>query len=284
VNSIAAQEFASDYTDPYLVEGAGLALEHAPVGGMLWRIEGTVERPRSLAVRGLPVEGHFLGLVDVPTSWAERLTVRVERPTSLWFMGTELRSALELRALRSDGNPGVLCDIVASCPLRYTTVRGSLVTDIERPIGSQRLVLHTIAGLAGALQDTLPAQELLFFGGPVSGPGYEFHQLIGRAGLSQRLEWRTPIPFFGVPLGRFGRVPASATLAPYAQVVLIDGKAGAVYRDGVPVKLLPGGAYPAVGTGLLTFFDLIRFDVSRGLRNGRWLFSFDVNPEFWSVL
>jgi hypothetical protein len=35
---------------------------------------------------------------------------------------------------------------------------------------------------------------------------------------------------------------------------------------------------------LLTFFDLVRFDVSRGLRTGRWLFAFDVNPEFWSVL
>ena len=30
--------------------------------------------------------------------------------------------------------------------------------------------------------------------------------------------------------------------------------------------------------------DLVRFDVSRGFRNGRWLFAFDVNPDFWSVL
>lgn len=284
VNSIATQEFASDYTDPYLVEGAGLAIEHAPVGSLLWRVEGAVERPRSLAVHGIPVEGRFPGLIDVPTSWAERLSVHVERPTSLWFMGTELRSALELRAMRSDGNSGAICDIISTCPLRYTTLRGSLVADIERPIGSQRLVLHSIAGIAGALQDTLPAQELFYFGGPVSGPGYQFHQLIGRAGLSQRLEWRTPIPFLAIPLGRFGKVPSSATLAPYAQVVLTGGKPGAVYRNGAPVRLLPEGAYPAVGTGLLTFFDLIRFDVSRGLRNGRWLFSFDVNPEFWSVL
>jgi hypothetical protein len=174
--------------------------------------------------------------------------------------------------------------VVAACPLRYTTLRGAFVADLERPIGPHRLVLHTIAGAATSLRDTLPAQELFYFGGPVSGPGYEFHQLIGRAGVSQRVEWRSPIPFFALPLGRFGRVPGSATLAPYAQAVLIDGRAGPVYRGGAPVTLLPGGAYLSLGAGLLTFFDLVRFDVSRGLRDGRWLFSFDVNPEFWSVL
>jgi hypothetical protein len=283
LNSIAAQEFASDYTDPYLVEGGGLAFEHAPPGETLWRVEAAIERPHSLSVHGLPVDGRFLGLVDVPSSWYERLALRAERPTSLWLVGTELRSSFELRALYSNADPSASC-IGASCPLRYTTLRGSLVADVERPIGSQRLVLHTIAGGVTSFRDTVPAQELFYFGGPVSGPGYEFHQLVGRAGISQRIEWRTPVPFFALPLGRFGTVPASATLAPYAQVMLIDGRAGALFREGRPLPLPPGGAYPAVGVGLLTFFDLVRFDISRGLRDGRWLFSFDVNPEFWSVL
>lgn len=284
LNSIATQEFASDYTDPYLVLGGGLAFEHAPPGETLWRLEAALERPKSLTVHGLAVEGHFLDLVDVPTSWYERLAFRAERPTSLWLFGTELRSTLELRALYSDGSAGAGCIIATSCPLRYATLRGSLVMNIERPIGSQRLVLHTIGGAATALRDTLPAQELFYFGGPVSGPGYAFHQLVGRAGLSQRVEWRSPIPFVAVPLGRFGRVPPSATLAPYAQVVLVDSRGAAVYRGGRALPLPAGGAYPAIGAGLLTFFDLVRFDVSRGLRDGRWLFSFDVNPEFWSVL
>src|SRR5205085_3781935 len=43
LNSIAAQEFGSDYTDPYGVEGVGLALEHAPVGETAWRPEAAVE-------------------------------------------------------------------------------------------------------------------------------------------------------------------------------------------------------------------------------------------------
>lgn len=284
LNSIAAQEFGSDYTDPYLVRGGGLAFEHAPAGETHWQVEGAVERPKSLTVRGLPVQGRYPGLVNVPTSWYERVSLRAERATALWLFGTELHSIVELRALHSDGDPVGACDIVSVCPLRYSTLRGSIVADIQRPIGSNRLVLHTIAGAATALQDTVPAQELFYFGGPVTGPGYDFHQLVGRAGISQRVEWRTTVPFFSVPLGRFGTIPGSATLAPYAQVMLIDGKAGTVYRAGRPLSLLPGGAYPSVGVGLLTFFDLVRFDVSRGLRDGRWLFYLDVNPEFWSIL
>ena len=168
--------------------------------------------------------------------------------------------------------------------MRYTTVRGSLVANLERPFGDQRLVMHTIAGAVGGQKDVIPSQELFYFGGPVSAPGYDFHQLIGRAGWSQRLEWHSPIPFFPVPLGRFGKIPASATFAPYAEFVGIGGqsshdsarRATARPRSRVVTRLS--------ASGLLTFFDLVRFDVSRGLRNGRWLFAFDVNPEFWSVL
>ena len=81
-------------------------------------------------------------------------------------------------------------------------------------IGRSRLVLTTNAGAAGGSGE-LPPQELLYFGGPVSAPGYEFHELAARAGISQRVEWRTPVPFPSVKLGRFGRVPGQATLAPF---------------------------------------------------------------------
>jgi hypothetical protein len=283
LNSIAAQEFGSDYTDPYGVAGGGLAIEHAPAGETLWRLEAAVETPFTLGVNANPVSGRFLGVVSVPSSRYARLSLRLERPTSLWYFGTELRTAFELRALRANGDSSRQCIGFVACPLEYSTIRGALLADLERPIGSQRLVLHTIAGVVGGRNDVIPSQELLYFGGPVSAAGYEFHQLIGRSGWSQRLEWRSPIPFFSVPLGRFGKVPASATFAPYAQFVAIAGAAASLERDGQLVNTVPGG-YTILGAGLITFFDLVRFDVSRGLRNARWLFSIDVNREFWSVL
>jgi len=283
LNSLAAQEFASDYTDPYGVVGGGLAVEHAPVGETAWQLEASVERASSLEVHATPVEGEFLGLLDVPLSRYARVAIRRERPTSLSFLGTEIRTLFEVRGLRSFGDSGSTCSIAELCR-PFTTLRGSLVADIERPFGSQRLVLHTIAGAVGGQHDVIPAQELLYFGGPVTGPGYDFHQLAGRAGLSQRLEWRTAVPFFSVPLGRFGKAPATATIAPYAQIVAVGGAPVSLFRDGQPITATIPGAYPALGIGLLTFFDLVRFDVSHGFRGGRWLFSVDMNPEFWSIL
>jgi hypothetical protein len=176
------------------------------------------------------------------------------------------------------------CVLPVPCPVDFTTLRGSFVANVERPIGTQRLVLHTIAGAVGGRHDSIPSQELFYFGGPATGAGYEFHQLVGRAGGSQRLEWRSPIPFFALPLGRFGKIPSSGTLAPYAQVVAIAGAPVTISRNGRVLPPVTSGGYAALGVGLLTFFDLVRFDVSRGLRDGRWLFAFDVNPEFWSVL
>ena len=283
VNSIASQEFASDYTDPYGVEGGGLTIEHAPPGETLWRLESAVERPFTLGIHAVPVSGHFPGLVTVPSPRYARVSLRRERPTSLWYLGTELRTAIELRAVRADADSSGPCLGVVACSLAYTTIRGTFAANLERPIGSQRIVLHTVAGAVGGRNDNIPSQELFYFGGPVTAAGYQFHQLVGRSGWSQRLEWRSPVPFPAVPLGRFGKIPASATFAPYAQFVAIGGARTTIERDGRLLSTVPGG-YTVLGAGLFTFFDLLRLDVSRGLRNGRWLFGIDVNSEFWSVL
>jgi hemolysin activation/secretion protein len=147
--------------------------------------------------------------------------------------------------------------------------------DLERPFGTSRLVLHTIA--AGVLSgDSLPAQHLVYLGGPTTGPGYEFHEFVGRGGLSQRIEWRFLAPFVPIPLGRYGRSPGTITLAPFATAVWVDRSA--------PFKPARQGWYPAIGLGALTVFEVLRLDVARGLRDGRWTFSVEVGRDFWSVL
>ena len=94
-------------------------------------------------------------------------------------------------------------------------------------------------------------------------------------GGSQRLEWRVPAPFIAMPLGRFGKSPPRMTLAPFAHVVYVAKSRSAKRAT---------GWYPALGMGALLFFDAIRLDAARGLRDGRWRFSVDVTPEFWRVL
>ncbi|PYP66364.1 MAG: hypothetical protein DMD26_08055 [Gemmatimonadetes bacterium] len=284
LNSIAAQEFGSDYTDPFDVLSGGLAIENAPPGESLWRLEVAAEQPYSLAVHASPVEGRFLAPIDAQASPRARVTLRRERPSSLWFLGTELRTAVELRGLRSYGSATSCLPSFAECRSEYTTIRGALIADVERPFGRQRILLHTIGGAVGGKGDVIPSTELFYFGGPISGAGYDFHQLVGRAGVSQRVEWRFPVPFVALPLGRFGTIPASATLAPYGQLMAIGGGPVALSRGGQLFSTSVPGGYAAAGVGLLAFFDLVRFDVSRGFRGGRWLFSIDVNSEFWSIL
>lgn len=263
-NTIAAQEFGSDYTDPYDVRRVGVAATLARSG---WRpsLGLSVERHAPLTVNASPANGKFERTVPVAVLRERRLTLALSRPTTLTFGGYELGARVAVTAI----------DIVRSATIYGDVLRPSVMIDLQRPFGARRVVLHTIA--AGAFGNgAIAPQHHVFLGGPTTGPGYEFHEFVGRGGLSQRIEWRTPAPFFPIPLGRYGRAPGSFTLAPFATVVRVDRPAA--FREARQ------GWYPSLGVGAITLFDVLRFDVARGLRGGRWTFSVDVARDFWSVL
>ena len=264
-NTIAAQEFGSDYTDTYDVRAISLAGSLARPG---WRpsFEIAYERHEPLAVHARPANGRFEPTIPALELDERRVTVGLDRPTSLTYGGFELEARVAIAAIRRQGSP--------TSP-RGDFLRSSVSVDLQRPFGSSRLLLHTLA--AGIFSgDTLPAQHLVYLGGPTSGPGYEFHEFVGSGGVSQRIEYRFLAPFFPIPLGRFGRAPATITLAPFATAVWIDRSA--------PFKASRQGWYPGVGLGALSVFDVLRLDVARGLRGGRWTFSVDIGRDFWSVL
>ena len=263
-NTIAAQEFGSDYTDTYDVRGTSLAASLARTG---WRptFELAYERHEPLAVHARPASGSFEPTIPALSLHESRATLKLDRPTSLTFGGYEIGAHLSVSAIRREKAPAP----------RDQLLRPSLVLDLERPFGTSRLLLHTIA--AGVFSgDPVPPQHLVYLGGPTSGPGYNFHEFSGRGGVSQRIEWRFLAPFVPIPLGRYGRVPGTVTLAPFATAVWIDRSA--------PFESVRQGWYPAIGLGALTVFDILRLDVARGLRDGRWTFSIDVGRDFWSVL
>jgi len=172
--------------------------------------------------------------------------------------------------------------------------RLALRAQVERPFGSNRLVLHT---LAAASANAYPLEDLVYFGGPVSAPGYDYHILWSQSGISQRIEWRAPVPFIPFSLGRFGRVPGRGSIAPFATLVYLGSANNCVelVNDAQPPPPVPerprigcvrrpAQSYPSIGIGYLTPFDLIRFDVARGLRDGRWAFYVDLSREFWRIL
>jgi hypothetical protein len=282
VNSLAAQEFGSDYSDPYLVRAVGLSVETPSVFDFHPRLTASYEWQSPLAVHARPVRGTFEPTVPAFDVHATRFALEVERPTELWIGGTEV-------SVRGDArwtNPHTLTAAVFDTagprliPVRRplaldNTLRGALTATLERPFDLARLVTAaSVAGISGSTNGDLP-QELVYLGGPVSAPGYDYHSIVTTFGYTAHAEVQLPAPFPAFSLGRYGRVPGRGTFAPY------------VHLAGAKLPGVAGGQklFPSLGGAYITPFDLLRIDVAKGLATGgRWTFNVDVSREFWSIL
>ena len=274
-SSIASQEFGTDFTDPFGSRGVSASVRTRPLSGWTLSIEGAVERQRSLDVNATPTTGAFEPVLAAWPTRERRATLIVDRPTRLGPLGFESQVHAEASLMQFR-----LPDAGYRNMSRFS-VRGNF----ERPTGSSRVVLRSAAAwTAGG--DQIPAQRLAFVGGPASAPGHVFHQFAARAAATVRGELQFPVPFASFSLGRYGRTPSAITLAPYVNAAWADRTVSA-RKPGNPLALYaPGrsGWHPSLGIGALTLFDLLRFDVARGLRDGRWSFSADVTRDLWSIL
>ena len=272
ISSIAAQEFGTDFTDPYSVRGGSLSIRTRPLMGWTLALEGALERERRLAVNATPATGTYENTVPALSLRERRVTVSVDRPTRLGPLGfeTQLHGDASLIRFSASGEHFSVGKLAA---------RGNF----ERPVGSARLALRTYAAWVG--DSPVPAQHLVYVGGPTSAPGYDFHQFAARAAVTQRVELQFPVSFPSFSLGRYGKTPASITLAPFANAVWLNQTETARFpRSSEFLHPERAGWHPSVGLGALTIFDLLRFDVARGLRDGRWTFTVDLSRDLWSIL
>lgn len=295
VNSLAAQEFGSDYTDPYLVRAVGARYDFATWNGFDFRATGTYESESPLGIHAKPVAGQFEQTMDVEDRHATRFALEVSRPPTLWIAGTEL-------TLRAEGRIRNPYEADGFHPASDTrSLRGFVSVGIERPFANMRLATNaTAAGVTVANDDWgfVPTPELVYLGGPVSAPGYDYHSLVSTSGYTGHVELRMPAPFPGFSLGRYGRVPSRATIAPYVHIAgigewpmicvpAITAGSGAASSVTIPRPGCQIGAhvFPAFGAAYVLPFDLLRVDVAKGVgRTGRWTFNIDVSRDFWSIL
>jgi hypothetical protein len=275
-NSLATQEFASDMTDAFNFEQRAARFVKR-FGRTDVSLYVGREQHKQLEVFFRPVTGAFLRTPEVDPLVGNRAAIGVERAMSPWIGPGRLSLTLKASALRTIYPPdfsGLLSDGLMS-------YRGSIGFEHRANLGPTTLVIREHA--AATTGDTTILQEAVYFGGPSSLPGYDLHEIAGRYGSSTRLELQIPIPSVAIPLGRFGKVPGQAKLAPFFGAAFVGGKLPCAANLGrCPTR--PEGLYPTVGIGALSFFDLLRLDVARGLRDGRWMFNIDVNREFWSIM
>ncbi len=268
-NSLGALLFGGDYTQQVDTRAAGVVLRRSPLDPFTLRVAYETDAPSRLVAKSL--SGEFAPVVP---AWRLR-GVRTElRGTGGWIAGDDhtTRGLWSLQA-SVGGYAGTNDRDVRVSPI-VARAYGQLF--VQRPLAHDRAVVSvTQVGAAGGRD--LPPQGLVFAGGPWTAPGYNASAFATRAFVSQRLEVRQPIPAPAIPLGRYGKSPKRIVLAPYAQVL--------VSASGIPsVPSRAAGAWASVGTGALLFYDLVRVDVARGLRDGGWRFAIDIDRAFWSVM
>jgi hypothetical protein len=212
-----------------------------------------------------PTSGNFHATIPAFSGDGPRAVIRIERPAVASVLGFTVRGRAEFRAGRLTGDDDE----------SRTFRRLAGVLELERPVGAARLRLRSFAGAVFG-EGEAPAQELFYAGGPLSAPGYAASKFAAERLATQRVEWAFPVPFPTVSLGRWGRSPARALTAPYLQGVLVGRGAG--------FRPTARGAYPSAGIALQPLFELLRLDVARGFRDGKWSVAIDITRDFWRIL
>lgn len=266
-SSLAAQEFGSDYTQPYEARRAGMTISTGAFG-VRWDLEAQLVRQLPLSVHASPAHGRFEPTIAAWELEGPQLELRASRSFSPGGGDLRLQSSLRAADLEAPSD-----DPVAR---NTRVVRGSALARYTRERANQVLRLSAF-GAAAAARDEVPPQSLVYLGGPVSGPGYSYHGLRGERGAALHAEYGFQVPFPSFSLGRYGTSPANARLLPLIHAIGIAGpsRASAASR----------GVYLSLGIALEFFFDLIRVETARGIRGdaARWTFSIDLSEGFRAV-
>jgi hypothetical protein len=171
-------------------------------------------------------------------------------------------------ALGIDG--GTLAPETDSASLTYLRPRADLGW-VRR--WSPRRSELTVDGSAGVALGDLPRQALFLLGGRGTVPGFDFRA-------------------FGGDRFALARATASADVHPSWLRARAFTAAGWTDAGGPGAAALDRwGARPtgdprvSVGAGVGLFYDILRFDLARGLgADGRWELIIEANPSFWDFL
>jgi hypothetical protein len=287
LNSLASQEFGSDFTDYYRVKGGGIS-GAISMGLTRWTLSFVREEQRPLSVSVKPFSGSYRPAFEAAFERRDAAIIALDVPSLEW-RGLVLNGGGEFRS--STSSVGAACGPGPVCASQKYIRRTSLRLEAQRSAGAAVVEYRAYGGIASGAR-YLFSQDLIFVGGPVSAPGFGYHELVGDRAIAQNLELRFPVPFLRLSLGRFGRAPGKAWIAPHVTVVgmhrvdstvtIARGSGAAPVPD--PFRATATGWYRSAGVSVISLFDLVRLDLSRALPDGKWRFSIDVSHPFWSIM
>jgi hypothetical protein len=243
-NTLAASAGINDYVDPFFSRGIRLAFNSRQAG-----------KP-SVALRWERHESAQDVVSEVPGT-----DLRPVRSVDEGILGAvEVRLPLGLPA----NGTGTL----AATGARFEThTFAALQGDGRWTLQDQEQRWYAeLRASAGLVTNEAPAQELFLLGGRETLPGYGYRDFVGDRFWLVRAEGTFPLRSPWVSLRVFGGMGATYL---DSRVVPADWEA----RDS-------GGVRASVGAGLALGWDILRFDLGRGLRDGKWELIFSIVPRF----
>lgn len=254
LNSFLAQELGEDYGD-YV----GLDLAELTLGARGFEAKVGVHRTGTLAVSATPSGGSYRA--NPPLGSGDWLVAAVEGRVRAGTPGratTGARLAAE-GGFRSDTS--------------WIRLSGSLAAGF--PTGVGELGLEAWGGWASA---AVPPSRGFVLGGRGTLEGEPFRAYGGRAAAWGRVEWRVPVPFPAIPIGRFASTGRQLVAAPFV----------AAGWTAEPIAGLPwagsDGVRPVVGVAVEAFHRLLRVDLGWAVRAHRVGVTVDVRRALWPIL
>jgi hypothetical protein len=254
LNSLLAQELGDDYGDYVGLDRVALEVTYRGL-----EARAGVLRTRGLGVTATPSAGTYRPNPDLGSGdWLVAGLAGRARVGAAGRAGASGRIALEA-GRRSD----------------TTWLRLSATAALGIPVGQTEIALETWGGWASS---RLPPHRAFVMGGRGTLEGEPFRAYGGRAAGWARVDWRVPVPFPAIPIGRFASTGRQLVLAPFASA----GWTGEPLAAGVGGA--SDGIRPVVGVAVEAFHRLLRVDAGWAPRAGRVGVSVDVRRSLWPIL
>lgn len=257
-NTITAATGLRDDLDPYLRSGAGLTLVR-PSEGRESRLAVGLEVRRDRSAwrgrEGPPLDGDGEHRAVRPVEEGDAVALTASRTSHRpWKWGWHLRTHAGAEAVRFEG-------------IHYGRLRAE--GRISRTLweGGGEVMARFRGGTATG---AAPLQGHVLVGGRGTLPGYGYREMAARhfALLDLAVSRSLLRPWLGARLS-----------------------GGAGWAGGAPDRVKDAwdaassrGVLPTLGAGVAVYRDLVRVDVHRGLRDGRWTLDVSVDPVWWDRL